>query len=467
MALHSKSSTNQKPILPIPITSPSEAPRPISRQERQQKSHTKPHNNSKGRPSAYSGPNLSKANATTTGNDPSYNNSYDKYFSKKITKIDQQRAPLPLAQLISKKNMAQLIANPISVKSRDEMNQIRVHLEMKLKKGIEQRKPLATNVREAAPKPPPSPPKDSSSDFGIMDVLHNLQKTQSTQSPLKHTPPSPKLPPLPPLLNPLIPRNKSLFKGIRVMCDSCASPPNTFYENLLHQNGGSFEPWSTNYTGKVTHVICGMEAVSEALAKIIKKQRDPKPYLKPSWIIDCYRMQRILSVGEYLIDCVRGVEGQRSVEQFGFGMVEKGGVVFPVKKVKMTLLQTKEPQQNTTTKTTTKTSKSNQPRTTATDPTYLKIFFSSSRLAFIGRHTDHTTLQPSKPSIAHSKNKKYIVHVDMDAFFVTVVTRFRPDLKGKPIAVTWGSGGGNGELSTCNYEAREKGVRKGMWLKRG
>lgn len=44
--------------------------------------------------------------------------------------------------------MAQLIANPISVKSRDEMNQIRVHLEMKLKKGIEQRKPLATNVRE-------------------------------------------------------------------------------------------------------------------------------------------------------------------------------------------------------------------------------------------------------------------------------------------------------------------------------
>lgn len=148
MASHSKSSPNQKPIPPIPITSPPEAPRPISRQERQQNSHTKPHNNSKGRPSAYSGPNLSKANAITNGNDPSYDNSYDKYFSKKITKIDQQRAPLPLAQLISKKNMAQLIANPISVKSRDEMNQIRVHLEMKLKKGIEQRKPLATNVRE-------------------------------------------------------------------------------------------------------------------------------------------------------------------------------------------------------------------------------------------------------------------------------------------------------------------------------
>ena len=66
------------------------------------------------------------------------------------------------------------------------------------------------------------------------------------------------------------------------------------------------------------------------------------------------------------------------------------------------------------------------------------------------------------------KAKRIIFHVDMDHFFTAVEEREHPSYKGKPIVVGADpkEGKGRGVVSTCNYEAREFGIRSGMPISR-
>jgi len=54
-----------------------------------------------------------------------------------------------------------------------------------------------------------------------------------------------------------------------------------------------------------------------------------------------------------------------------------------------------------------------------------------------------------------------IVHLDMDCFYAAIEVRDRPALRGKPVGVG-GARDRRGVLTTCNYEAREFGVRSAM-----
>jgi len=53
-----------------------------------------------------------------------------------------------------------------------------------------------------------------------------------------------------------------------------------------------------------------------------------------------------------------------------------------------------------------------------------------------------------------------IIHLDMDCFYAAVEMRERPELVDQPIAV--GGGSRRGVVTTCNYLAREYGVRSAM-----
>ncbi|MBN2200043.1 MAG: DNA polymerase IV [Candidatus Aminicenantes bacterium] len=59
--------------------------------------------------------------------------------------------------------------------------------------------------------------------------------------------------------------------------------------------------------------------------------------------------------------------------------------------------------------------------------------------------------------------RRFIAHVDIDAFFAAVETLLDPTLKGKPVIVG-GLPHERGVASTCSYEARRFGVRSGMPL---
>lgn len=63
-----------------------------------------------------------------------------------------------------------------------------------------------------------------------------------------------------------------------------------------------------------------------------------------------------------------------------------------------------------------------------------------------------------------NKKTRYIIHIDMDAFFAAIEQRDNPELKGRPVVIGADpkDGKGRGVVSTCSYEAREFGIHSAM-----
>ncbi len=57
------------------------------------------------------------------------------------------------------------------------------------------------------------------------------------------------------------------------------------------------------------------------------------------------------------------------------------------------------------------------------------------------------------------ERQRWIMHMDMDAFFASIEQKDDPSLRGLPVIV---GGGHRGVVSTCSYEARRFGVRSAM-----
>ncbi|MCM8819765.1 MAG: DNA polymerase IV [Candidatus Omnitrophica bacterium] len=60
------------------------------------------------------------------------------------------------------------------------------------------------------------------------------------------------------------------------------------------------------------------------------------------------------------------------------------------------------------------------------------------------------------------KRNRYIVCVDMDAFFASIEQRDNPSYRGKPLVVGADPKVGRGVVSTCSYEARKYGIKSAM-----
>ncbi|KAM0486851.1 hypothetical protein ACHAPX_000115 [Trichoderma viride] len=109
------------------------------------------------------------------------------------------------------------------------------------------------------------------------------------------------------------------------------------------------------------------------------------------------------------------------------------------------------------------------------NPEFLKQFYSESRLHHLS--TWKASLKSSMQRLASEKglsnqqktrrpgSRRYIMHVDFDSFFCAVSLKRHPEYLDKPCVVAHSPGAGS-EIASCNYVAREFGVKNGMWMKR-
>lgn len=115
-------------------------------------------------------------------------------------------------------------------------------------------------------------------------------------------------------------------------------------------------------------------------------------------------------------------------------------------------------------------------KSSCANPNFLKQFYAESRLHHLS--TWKAELKSKMQQLASERgaapkpvkrapgSRRYIMHVDFDSFFCAVSLKKHPDFVNKPAVVAHGSGTGS-EIASCNYAARQFGVKNGMWMKRG
>ncbi|KAI0600818.1 impB/mucB/samB family protein [Biscogniauxia sp. FL1348] len=114
-------------------------------------------------------------------------------------------------------------------------------------------------------------------------------------------------------------------------------------------------------------------------------------------------------------------------------------------------------------------------KSSTANPDFIQQYYSESRLHHLS--TWKAELKSKMQKLAAEKGpqgkpvkrkpgaRRYIMHVDFDSFFCAVSLKSAPEFVDKPAVVAHGTGTGS-EIASCNYPARNYGVKNGMWMKR-
>lgn len=341
----------------------------------------------------------------------------------------------------------------------------------------------------------------------------------------------------------------NIFTGVSIYVNGYTIPSSDELKTLMTRHGGVYHTYQRSGDYIIASNLPDTKVKNMALGNVVK----------PEWITDSIKCNRLLDYRDFLLygnsrlqprlnftrlkndetrvdsdklvplsDCEKKIESFNNKEQIPEFFFNELKVETPIKKAPDEL-----PKQN------------DQSAKTAADPNFISEFYNNSRLHHISQlgacfkqHVNDLRENSNfifpcrdqlKEMVISLNNRnclsqitfeggKTIMHIDMDCFFVSVGLRKRPELRGKPIAVTHSKGGQGrqkrsgvdrdaefnlyrqkqaqklikatgineedikfesrvdaiadeddkygsmSEIASCSYEARAKGISNGMFM---
>ena len=329
------------------------------------------------------------------------------------------------------------------------------------------------------------------------------------------------------------------FVGCEIFVNGVTNPPLQDIRKLVLDHGGKFNSYQVDTT---THVVCNHYSTAQLALMLKAKSRSKIIRVTDRWVVKCIELGRcIMDVTLFLpvgvkqnwgiqdkfrdsgtmrqlstssdsitvaavpLDCgsdpwpgdMEGECGDPELDVDPAGGAD-GGVVDGPNGDFYAEADPVEDQNSSATRS------DRRALTSDSDPArFLHEYFGHSRLHFIGKWKSSLPLliaqiqETNKEMLSASTaptngaavstmstlaaDRRLVMHVDMDCFFVSVAMRRHPELAGAPVVVAHSSRnvtvkpaagpqpassfGGFSEISSCSYAARALGVRNGMLMK--
>lgn len=269
-------------------------------------------------------------------------------------------------------------------------------------------------------------------------------------------------------------KKSDLFTGISIFVNGYTKPSADELKRIMMTHGGVYHHYKrSNTTYIIASNLPDVKIRAITTAKIIK----------PDWIVDCLKENRILDYSNYLLytnekisqptilfepkKCEKSLNDTKNIGDEGIN----GSNGDSECDIGIELNELNRKLQNSETLNTKDVSKvvsppkpklnSNNTARTANDPHFLSEFYNNSRLHHISTlgagfkqhindlRENHDGLFPKRDAILTALADKQdqsinynriIMHIDMDCFFVSVGLRKYPNLRGLPVAVTHSKG---------------------------
>ncbi|XP_073836578.1 rev1 DNA directed polymerase isoform X2 [Musca autumnalis] len=285
-------------------------------------------------------------------------------------------------------------------------------------------------------------------------------------------------------------RQSNLFNGISIFVNGLTNPSSDELKRIMMVHGGTYHHYQRSHT---TFII------ASNLPDVKVRNMDTSKIISPQWVVDCLKEKRILDYSKYLLytnqktsqpsisfaikkkkeepDISIGQPGPSSSGANSALSTDSDSLEANLNLFNASIRKSFGAHNNTSLETShnstlnsTKVNKTSGNTSgvarTAVDPKFLSEFFNNSRLhhiatlgagfkQYISDLRDEKTdkefparnklkqrlIENNVPEVDISAQKSYIMHIDMDCFFVSVGLRNNPHLRGHPVAVTHSKGG--------------------------